>query len=254
MKLSVALAVYNEEKFLGDCLEAVKNLADEVVIVDGSSTDKTVDVAKKFGAKIKICDNPKNFHINKKKAIDMCSSEWILQLDADEIVSRKLAVEIEKIINSNSLENGYWIPRRNYFLGKFLNKGGVYPDYTLRLYRNGFGQLDAKSVHEQATVKGGVGYLKEDLLHYSNRNFSDYINKRFLRYSSIMADEITGGFLSNFFIKPIFDKNQGFFSIYFRNLGFLDGFAGFVWALFSSLHFPMAYIIKNERKYARSNS
>src|SRR6185437_645004 len=97
--LSVALAVFNEEKNLEACLESVKDIAQEIVIVDGTSTDKTVDVAKKFGARILIKDNPPIFHINKQKAIDMCKNEWILQLDADERVSPKLAKEIMNVIN-----------------------------------------------------------------------------------------------------------------------------------------------------------
>ena len=121
----------------------------------------------------------------------------------------------------------------------------------MRLYRRGKGNLPAKNVHEQAVVEGKIGYMKSDLLHYSNRKFSDYIQKRFFRYSLIMATDLHGGLIRNFFVNPLFDSRQGFISIYFRHLGFLDGFPGFVWALFSSLHFPMAYIFKIEREYAR---
>lgn len=258
-KLSVTLAVYNEERFLARTLEAVKGIADEIIIVDGQSTDKTVAIAKKFGAKvISKPNNHLNFHINKKIANDAATGEWILQLDADEVVSEALAKEIEKTINSNPEENGFWIPRANYFLGKFLRKGGVYPDYTLRLYRNGKGNLPAKSVHEQATVEGKVGYLKNDLLHYSNPTFGEYIDKRFNHYTDIMATEITGGMFSNVFWKPLFDSRQGFLIIYFRHLGVLDGFPGFVWALFSSLHLPIAYFkrldLEREGKNARRPS
>lgn len=248
IKISVTLAVYNEEKFLDRCLESVKDIADEIVIVDGSSTDKTLVIAKKYKAKIIVKDNPPNFHINKKIANDNASGEWILQLDADEVVTPALSLEIKKIINSNSTENGFWIPRKNYFLGKFLTKGGAYPDYTLRLYRKNFGNLPAKSVHEQAVVEGKTGFLKNDLLHYNNPTFGTYIGKRLNRYTDLMAKEIKGGFFRNVFWNPLFDRQQGFIFIYFRHLGFLDGFPGFVWALFSALHFPIAFFKAHESK------
>ena len=119
-KISVVLATFNEEKNLPACLESVKGLADEIIIVDGTSTDKTVEIAKKYGAKITITDNPPIFHINKQKAIDMATKDWILQLDADERVTPELAKEIKKTVSDTSALNGYWIPRKNYFLGRFL--------------------------------------------------------------------------------------------------------------------------------------
>src|SRR5579872_6233454 len=103
-KLSVVLAVYNEEKNLEACLTSVRSIADEIVIVDGSSTDKTVAIAKKFGARVLVTDNPPIFHINKQKAINMAKNEWILQLDADERISPDLAKEIVKVISMQDEE------------------------------------------------------------------------------------------------------------------------------------------------------
>ena len=97
--VSVVLATYNEESNLKACLESVKDFADEIVIVDGGSTDRTVEIAKSFDAKVLITNNPQIFHINKQKAIDIASSPWILQLDADERVSEALAVEIKKVVS-----------------------------------------------------------------------------------------------------------------------------------------------------------
>src|SRR5690242_6775635 len=104
MKLSVALAVFNEEANIGKCLESVKMIADEMMVVDGTSTDRTVEIAKSFGAKVIITDNPPMFHINKMKAINACQGDWILQLDADEVVSKKLAEEIIKVIQMSDRE------------------------------------------------------------------------------------------------------------------------------------------------------
>lgn len=239
-KLSVTLAVHNEENFLTKCLDSVKDIADEIVIVDGSSVDKTVDIAKRYKAKIISTTNKPNFHINKKMANDAATGEWILQLDADEVVSPELRKEIKNVIYANPSENGYWIPRSNFFLGHFLKKGGAYPDYTMRLYRRGRGNLPANDVHEQAVVEGKVGYIIHDLLHYADQSFSRYL-VRFNRYTDLEAKKVTGGIVANLIWKPLFDKHQGFLFLYFRHLGILDGIPGFVWALFSALHFPIAY-------------
>lgn len=245
VKISVVSAVYNEEENLRECLKSVKGLAWETVLVDGGSTDKTLDIAKEFGARVVQTNNPPNFHINKNKAIDAASGNWVLQLDADEAVTQELKNEIKEVISKAEDCNGYWIPRKNFFLGKFLTKGGQYPDYTLRLYRKGMGRLPGKSVHEQAEVFGNTGYLKHDLLHLRDKNFAIYI-QRFNRYTKLYALELKEkglrleifSFLEYFFVKPSF----WFIKSYIRHRGYVDGFPGFVFAFFSSLRFPIAYI------------
>ena len=245
MKISVVLAVFNEEDNLKNCLESVKAFAWEIVVVDGGSKDRTLEIAKQFDAKIIRTNNPPVFHINKNKAIDAASGDWILQLDADEIVTKELVEEIKKVTALELDINGYWIPRRNFFLGKFLTKGGQYPDYTLRLYKKGKGRLPAKDVHEQAVVEREVGYLKNDLLHLRDKNFSEY-QLRFNRYTDLLALQLKEAgvkisplsFIDYIVVKPGF----WFFGAYFRHRGYVDGFPGFIFALFSSLRFPIAYI------------
>lgn len=242
--LSVVLAVFNEEENLSRCLDSVKNLADEIVIVDGGSTDKTLEIAKSFDAKVIETDNPPIFHINKNKAIDAAKSGWILQLDADEVVSPDLRIEIKKVISNKNL-NGYWIPRSNFFLGRFLKKGGQYPDYTLRLYRRGKGRLPAKDVHEQAGVQGEVGFLKHDLLHYRDLTFKKYLSG-LDRYTNILAMQMRESnqsidpfsFISYMIIKPTW----WFLLTYLRHKGFVDSWQGFIFSFFSSLRFPIAYL------------
>ncbi len=269
--LSVVLATYNEEKNLASCLDSIKDIADEIIIVDGESLDKTVGIAKKYNAKIKITTNKPNFHINKQMAIDMATKDWILQLDADEHISPELKDEIlgildeenykparnasisvaggSSIINHKSEVNGYWMPRKNMFLGRFLMKGGQYPDYTLRLYRNGRGRLPQKDVHEQAVVDGKVGYLKSALLHYPYKNFSHYLKKWNL-YNDLFAAQIRDEQKN----KNIFQKlsyafayltakpGHWFLTTYFRHKGLMDGWQGLVFSLFSALRFPVSYI------------
>ena len=251
MKLSVVLAVFNEENNIAKCLESVRQLADEIVIVDGQSSDKTVEIAKKYRAKVISTPNlPTHFHEMKNKAIKAATKDWILQLDADEVVSPELAQGIRDIISkpyplTSKPCNGFWLPRKNYFLGRFLTKGGQYPDYTLRLYKNGKGSLPALDVHEQAVVEGEVGYLKHDLLHYGTPDFESYLLRN-NKYTSLMAEQmqvnkVSFGILPTInylFIKPI----KEFVWIYFRHRGYVDGFPGFVFALFSGLRFGVAYI------------
>lgn len=242
--ISVVLATFNEEKNLGDCLESVRSLADEIIVVDGSSQDKTIEIARLFGAKVKITTNKPIFHINKQMAIDMAASDWILQLDADERISEKLAEEIKDAVRSNKFD-GYWIPRKNFFLGRFLTKGGQYPDYTLRLYRKGKGRLPQKSVHEQAVVEGKVGYLKNPLIHMADPSLARYL-KRWDRYTDLIAKELEDqkiGFnpiygLKYLIILPIW----WFLLTYVRHKGFVDSWQGFLFSFFSSLRFPVAYI------------
>lgn len=245
-KLSVVLAVYNEEENLGRCLESVKNIADEIVVVDGNSTDKTVEIAKKYKAKIIFTANSEtHFHVQKNMAIDAATGEWILQLDADEIVSPELAKEISFIINLKSDINGYWMNRKNWFLSRFLTKGGQYPDPTLRLYRRGKGRLPARDVHEQAVVEGETGHLKHDLFHYRDRDLKNYLLRN-NRYTSLLAEQFAEKklgknpitFLNYVFYKPVAE----FLWIYVRHRGYVDGSAGFIFALFSGLRFAIAYI------------
>ena len=244
-KISVAIATFNEENNIADCLESLKNFADEVVIADGSSTDRTRDIASKLNAAVIKTTNKQMFHINKNLAIDNCKGNWILLLDADERLSKELKTEIEEVISQSPQKNGFLINRKNWFLGGFLTKGGAYPDSVIRLIKRGKGRLPEKSVHEQIRVEGTVGHLKNDILHMADPNFARYLT-RANRYTSQTAKEIKkrnpgrGMFTVVYYMitKPIIT----FLNIYFRHKGYQDGFRGFIWALFSSAHFFYAYV------------
>ena len=246
--LSVTLATYNESKNITQCLEAIQDIASEIIVVDGQSQDNTVTLAKKFKqARVISTTNKPMFHINKQMGIDECQGDWILQLDADEIVTPSLKKEIVSILNKSPdtvVENGFWVPRSNYFLGSFLTKGGQYPDYTLRFYKNGKGRLPCIDVHEQAVVDGKVGFLKNDLKHYADTSFSLYL-LRANRYTTLLANELKEkntkinfiNFLKYYFFKPVW----WFLKTYFRHRGYVDGFPGFVFSFYSGLRFPIAY-------------
>ncbi len=268
IQLSVVLATYNEEANLTRCLESVKDLADEIIVVDGSSTDNTRDIAEKFGAKVVKTDNPPVFHINKQKAIDLAQGGWILQLDADESLTQELKEEIKKLLAGkyfgydswiSPIKNllgrktrpltepaaAYYLPRRNYFLGRYLKNAGQYPDPVIRLFQNGKAKLPAKDVHEQMTVDGVTGWLTGELDHFATPEFGRYLTRE-NRYSSLAAQQLKKENvkitpLNTFiylFIKPLFT----FLSLYIRYRGFLDGFPGFVFSLYSGFHHAFSYM------------
>ncbi len=245
MKLSVAIATYNEEKKLGACLASVSSWADEIVVVDGGSTDYTLTIARKYNARIIKTDNPPIFHINKQKALEACKGDWILQLDADEVVTPELKNEIIGTINNKQETiHGYYIPRKNYFWGHWMRKGGQYPDYVIRLVQNGKASFPAKSVHEQIAVQGEVGYLKEAMEHISYSTKEDYWKKA-ERYTTLQAMEmkshrlpITVGLWFTYnVVKPV----AAFISLFIFHKGFVDGWYGLIFAYWSALHHAIAY-------------
>lgn len=285
-KLSVVLATFNEENNIHDCLESIKDLADEIIIVDGSSSDRTVEIAKKFNAKVIVTDNPPIFHINKQKALELANNEWILQLDADERVSLPLKNEIKKVLNltEKELEDyqtklpqrklferhqklieqrdgkigtqgpyvAFFIPRLNYFLGKYLRYGGVYPDGVIRLIKKNKAHFPCVSVHEQIAVSGKVGWLQNPLYHKDSPTFKRYLERN-KRYINLMAKDFQSANLKTSLFNSIkyllFLPIYWFILTFIRHKGFLDSWQGFVFSFFSSLRFARAYIkyLKEEK-------
>ncbi len=279
-KLTVALATYNEESNLSECLESIKDLASEIVIVDGSSTDRTIEIAKKFGAKVEVTNNPPIFHINKQKAMDLATNDWVLQLDADERVSAALSEEIKKVISMSNedlkeyqekLPNrrlfmkhqrllikrdgnigtadgpyvAFFIPRLNYFLGRYLKYGGIYPDGVIRLLKKGKAYLPCIDVHEQMVVKGSVGWLQNSLLHKDSPTFERYLQRN-SRYIDLIAKKLEEESIKKD-IKTsadylLFKPLSWFFLTQVRHKGILDGYQGVIFSFFSALRFPRAYL------------
>jgi glycosyltransferase involved in cell wall biosynthesis len=250
MKLSLCIATFNEEKNIHYPLDSALKMSNEVIIVDGGSTDKTVEIAKSYGKKVKIIisENPAMFHINKQKALDAAKGEWILQLDADEEITNELKAEITEAVEERSGKTAsvnkfvaFWFPRKNWFLTQFLMKGGQYPDYTIRLYKNGVAKFPCKDVHENVKIDGEVGYLENPLLHYADPDFSRYL-MRWNRYTSLEVERMSKDTELNFFNYFIWKPKITFLMMYFRHKGFMDGFPGFIFALFSSIRFWVIYV------------
>lgn len=247
--LSVCLAVHNEAQTLAACLTAVADIADEIVIVDGASTDDTLVVAKKYKARIISTTNKANFHINKQMALDAALGIVVLQLDADEVVDDELHAFLRKLkqqmasLSATEVQEfqpkAWWLPRKNYFFGRFLTKGGQYPDPVIRLFIRGFAHLPQRDVHEQMVVDGEVQTASGHLLHFGNPSLSVYFRKS-NTYTSFAAAQLFqlyphfafGRFLKEFLLRP----PVIFCSLFFRHRGYVDGSSGFVFALLSSMH------------------
>jgi len=279
-KLSVVLAVRNEEANLANCLASIKGIADEIVIVDEESTDNTVQIAKKFGARVYEEPHHEIFHVTKQKALDYAKYEWILQLDADEIITPELSSEIKKVINMTEEEIrdrkildkkkwnlfmrhqkhvekrdgeigkktgeivAFFIPRVNLFLEKPLIHAGVYPDPAIRLVKKGKAHFGGKSVHDIMQIDGEVAWLFNDMLHNDSPTLKKYI-VRLNRYTTLHAEELkernAPRTMIYFFYYSVIRAKLKFLNLYIRHKGFEDGTRGFLWSAFSAWHFPIAY-------------
>jgi glycosyltransferase involved in cell wall biosynthesis len=272
--LSVVIITHNEEANIGRTLTSVQPLvADgkgEIIIVDSGSTDRTVEIAKSFGAKVFI-EEWKGYAAQKKWAIDKAAGDWILSLDADEELGPGLAGEVygamqgrlgADLIEGDSLEviekvmaieetqepdgaaspAGFWIPRKNFFLGRWIKHGGFWPDPKLRLFRKGAASFEKRLVHEDAKLIEGVSrQLNHAILHHSYPTLADYID-HMNRYSSLGAEMAVAkgrrGFsLFNIVLRPV----ATFIYNYFFRLGFLDGREGLLLHLYHAVYVSWKY-------------
>ena len=226
-RLSVTIITWNEEGRLRPCLESVA-WSDEIVVVDAESTDKTVQVAREFTDRIWVRPWP-GFAVQKNFALEQAAGEWVLSLDADEQVTPELKQEIQDVIARSGPQNGYAIPRKNFFWGRWVRHGKLYPDYQRRLFRRGTGRFAERAVHESVEIQGSVGRLTHPLLHHSYRSLEEFI-QRSNRYSTLAAQEwVRSGrrvSQADFVLRPL----GRFCSMYLLHRGFLDGWRGMLLA------------------------
>jgi glycosyltransferase involved in cell wall biosynthesis len=228
MRLSVTVITRDEEADLDACLESVA-WADEIVVVDAQSTDRTVEIAGKYTSRVFVRPWP-GFAAQKNFAVDQATNPWILSLDADERVLPALRDEIRQVVAADGPLDGYHVPRQNLFLGRVIRHGGWYPDHQLRLFRRGAGRFRNLQVHEAVEVTGRVGHLRGALLHASYRSVADFV-QRADRYSTLAAQDLVarGTRVSwpDFLLRPA----ARFCSMYLLRAGFLDGPHGLLLAL-----------------------
>jgi glycosyltransferase involved in cell wall biosynthesis len=226
MGLSVAIVAFNEEANLGRTLASVR-WADEIVVVDSGSTDRTCDIAREYGAKV-IHEPWRGYVAQKNYALELCTQDWILALDADEEVSPGLADEIRGVLSTGGKFNGYSIPRQNLFLGRWMRHGGFYPDPKLRLFRRGDGYSTGFDPHDRYELKsqGHVEGFRNPMVHHTYPTLTLYL-EHMNRYSSLGAKMAVGKGHRHFSLWNIVVRPLATFTYnYFFRLGFLDGREG----------------------------
>lgn len=237
IKLSVIVITRNEEKNIRGCLESVK-WANEIIVVDQSSTDKTVDISREYTDKVFVVESKGYCEPDRMFAISKTTSNWIFYIDADEIITPELEQEIRHVISKEHPEyECYYVPRKTHFLGKWIKGCGWYPAHVLRLFKKGTVNY-SENIHHDGTTINTCGYLKNDLMHLSYKTLDEYFEK-FNRYTSRLAqEEFEKGvkisninFLLYFLIKPL----VWFLKKYFLQSGWKDGFIGFFISFSSGL-------------------
>ncbi len=228
-KISVYIIAYNEADKVAAAIESVL-WADEIILVDSDSTDGTPLVAEKLGAKV-VQDNFKGFGDLRNQAIAACSHDWIFSLDADERCTPEAQVEIQKIVASPDSADTYWVPRRNFFMGRWIKHSGWYPNYRQpQLFRKGCMHYDLKEVHENYILTTGriPGHMVNAIWQFPFRNMAEVMHKA-NRYSSLGAQRIAAKKVS--MAGALVHGAWSFAKHYLFKLGFLDGWPGFVIAV-----------------------
>jgi glycosyltransferase involved in cell wall biosynthesis len=273
LRISVVIITHNEETNLARTLNSVKAIAGEIIVVDSGSTDRTVEIAKSHGAQVFV-EEWKGYAAQKNSAIAKATGDWVLSLDADEEVDSPLAEaisatlesvervaksqekdahpfllqdankEIGKYLDRNASPNlaGFWLSRKNHFLGRWIKHGGFWPDRKLRLFRRGTGRFEDRSVHETLKVEGETANISHGaLLHHSYPTLSEYI-EHMNRYSSLGAEMVVaqGGQkfpVLNIAFRPAFT----FFHNYIFRLGCMDGREGLLLHIYHAIYVSWKY-------------
>ena len=242
--VSVAIVTKNESRNIKDSLESVKDF-DDIVVVDAFSSDNTREICRKYTERV-YEHEWQGYAAQKQTAIDYANNDWVLILDADERVTPELRQEIMKKVKENSL-SGFYIPRKNFFLGKWIRHSGWWPDHTLRLFKKDVSKMEQRAVHEKVNVNGAVGHIRAPFEHYTYRTISEYIGKMD-NYASLSAEELGNrGFISAF-ISMLFSPVVVFLKMYLLRQGFRDGIHGLVLAVLYSFYTFLKYAKVLERK------
>ena len=237
--LSVVIITHNEEENIRECLESVQ-WADEIIVVDSDSSDKTEKICGTFGVSF-IKEAWKGFALQKNSAIEKATRDWILSIDADERVTPELREEITAIMESGNPKDGYFIARKNFFLGRWIRRCGWYPDYNLRLFQKGKGLFGVREVHEAVKLDGAAGHLQFPMEHHTYRSLEDFM-KRLDRYSALAAKELLKEKKTYGIFHIVFRPAYTFVNMYLLRLGFLEGYYGFVLSVLYAFYTFLKYI------------
>jgi len=238
MRLSVTVIALNEEANIAPCLESVR-FADEIVVVDTGSTDRTLELARNFTDRIFTVDW-RGFGKTKNFALEQARGDWVLSLDTDERVPGALKDEIMAVVRADGPLAGYRIPRKNYVGGRWIKNLGWHPDYTLRLFRRGLGRFREREVHEEVEVAGPVGFLHHPLEHYSYHDLSEYAARQD-RYARLAAREMRKAGRRPLPGELLWRPALTFLNFFVWKRGFLEGALGLRLSLQSSRYNFLKY-------------
>lgn len=227
IQLSVAVITKNEEEKLPDCLKSI-SFADDIVVVDSGSTDKTAEIAENFGCRVFV-EEWKGYGPQKNSAVQKCRNEWVLIVDADERIPDETKKEIKEVIGNPESADAYSFPRKNFFHGKWIKHGGWWPDESVRLVRRNAGKFHGLT-HEIWVTGGRLKRLDVPIEHYSFKNYSDML-KKLDEYSTLTSHQLHESGARSHLLAPVFHCIAMFFKSYILRLGFLDGFDGLIIAI-----------------------
>ena len=243
MKISATLITFNEERNIARAIESLR-CCDEVVVVDGGSTDRTVELASNLGAR--VIENPWTGYAEQKNfAARQAAHDWILSLDADEALSEALEAEIWRLKKDGPEYDAYSMPRMAQYLGRWILHSGWYPDRKVRLYDRRKARWTGKYVHEKVEVDGRVGRLQSNLLHFTCSSLSEHL-KTMERYTTLAAEEIVSQRRKIGYRHLLLDPPWTFFRTYVLQRGFLDGAEGLAIAYTAAFY--------NFLKYAKARN
>lgn len=267
--ISVVITAFNEETKIEACLLSVKDFADEIIVVDSSSTDKTAAIAKKYTKHVYTQKNdPEHIDLQKNFGFTKATKDWVLSLDADERLTPELKKEIKKALDfskhhpdpllkgeGDSPVNGYWISRKNIIFGKWIEHTGWYPDYQLRLFKRGKGKYTEQHVHEFISIEGKTVYLSEPMIHLNYESILQF----FLRTATVYAPNEAEALLQKKYTFNYLDAIrmplQEFLNRFFAREGYKDGLHGLVLSILMAwYHFMIFVFIWEKKKFKEVNS
>ncbi len=243
--VSVAIVTKDEEKNIQDALQSIRDVA-EIVIVDAFSIDRTLDICREYTDKVYQTEW-KGYAKQKQTAIEHAKGPWVFILDSDERFTESLREELSSVVKNNKVYSGFYVPRKNFFLGKWIRYGGWWPDYTLRLFLKDKASMEEREVHEKVVVNGTVGYLKNPIEHNTYRTISDYI-KKMENYSTLSANELYNKKITPSIFSMLINPGFVFIKMFFLRQGFRDGIHGFILAVLYSFYTFLKYAKVWEKK------
>lgn len=239
LKISATIITLNEEKNLPRSLSSL-GCCDDIVVVDSGSNDKTVTIAREYG--VRVIERPFNSYADQKNfAARVAENDWILSLDADEVLSEELATELSVLKRVGPRADAYSVPRLAQYMNKWIRHSGWYPDRKIRLYNRSKARWVGEYVHEAVNVRGKIGALKGDLLHFTCQSFSQHM-VRIDHYTTLAADEMISKGQRVGFIRLLILPLWTFFRTYVLQRGFLDGTEGWIIARMAAFYVFAKYV------------